>query len=306
MQIVDASTIDLDKVIADLDGFFKFQSILYLRKLGLPVLDGIILTQWNDATRRELLTYCRKRRWSAVLLRHDKKPETPPYPMGGYLISTKDIQVEVLKYFDLGRIVFLMEPCCQFDNSYNISALFENDNRMTIEIVGPGFDASDLQRGQASPHEVVQVDETLRGNSFTLSELGFARIAMTTFIVDQKSYLSSVKQRYIKIARRLKDLGILSFEENNKTESELVSIAKSYLKKNGHRALFLNEKEYTPIPPNCLLNVYSFLQDLPKKIEYEVKHGFPFVVSSSYVQEGKKLVFWDIVWSKLKYSLSAA
>ena len=47
--------------IADLKGYWKFLSILYLKKVGLPVLNGIILTKLSDEGFEALLTYLRKK-----------------------------------------------------------------------------------------------------------------------------------------------------------------------------------------------------------------------------------------------------
>jgi hypothetical protein len=301
--IVDEAAVDLDRIIVDLDGYWKFQSILYLKKLGLPVLDGIIVTRWNDEVYGALINFCKKNGWGALLMRHDKKPERPPYPMGGYLVTLKDIQTEALKYFKLGRILFFLEPCSSFDNSYNVNTLFKNDQSLLLEIVGPGFDASDLQRGHITPHEIIQIDKAMLKTGMPLSQSNFEQIIRRTLLVNKRSYEKSVKQRYMKIAKRLKDHGKISFGERETSENDLIAIARAYLQDNCHKMLLLNENNYTPIPVHHLYKICSYMYNLPERLQHYVNHGLPFVVSSSYVKKGTKLVFWDIVWPKLKYRL---
>lgn len=301
--VIDDSTTDFDRVVADLDGYWKFLSIVYLRKLGLPVLDGVIVTKWNNTVYKTIMNFCRNNGWRAILLRHDKKPERPPYPMGGYLVSLEDIQNESLKYLELGRIVFLMEPCSPFDNSYNVNLLFQNDKTIVLEAVGPGFDASDLQRGYTTPHERIQIKREMTKTGTVPAQSSFEQIVKRTYIVDQKTYQNSVRERYLKIGRRLQNLGKISVKKSEISENELVGIAKSYLKDNGHRMLLLNENIYKPIPIHSLYEIYSYIHSFPEMIEQNVNCGMPFVVSSSYVNEGAKLVFWDIVWPQLKYEV---
>ena len=54
------------------------------------------------------------------------------------------------------RTVFLLEPKSPFDDLYSLSMRF-GDNEAEVEVVGPGFDASDLKRGDESPHELIRL-----------------------------------------------------------------------------------------------------------------------------------------------------
>lgn len=301
--LIESAGAELENARNDLEGYWKFLSILYLRKIGLPVLNGIIVTRWNEEVRSAIVTFCERHGWQALLLRHDKKPELPPYPMGGYLVAIADIQNELLKYFELGRIVFLMEPCSPFDNSYNINSLFEINQTMLLEIVGPGFDASDLQRGQISPHETVQIDRTMIKTGMPSSPQDFERSINRRVLTNRKSYEDNVRQRYIKIAKRLIGLGNILSSEKELHDNDLVVLAKKYLQDNNHTPLLLNETDYKPIPIEYLYELCTYIYKLPEKLQPYINQPLPFVISSSYVKKGAKLVFWDIVFPKLKYSI---
>jgi hypothetical protein len=100
----------LDEAINDLDGYWKTLSMLYLKKLKLPTLNGIILTKWNEDVHLAVIDFCKKYGYDTLLLRSDKNPEKPPYPRGGYLVKIDEIKAEALKFFKLGRMLILLEP----------------------------------------------------------------------------------------------------------------------------------------------------------------------------------------------------
>src|SRR5207253_7438575 len=59
--------------------------------------------------------------------------------------------------FRQNRIVAVYEPADPLLNSYNLNLLFESPTKVCVEVLGPGFDASDLQRGDLSPHQVFSI-----------------------------------------------------------------------------------------------------------------------------------------------------
>src|SRR5215218_7889070 len=98
------------RAVDDLSGFNKTVSILYLGLSGLPILDGIIITRLDDESRNAVMQFVQDHGFSSLLLRQDKNPESPPYPMGGYLVPVERLFDEAEKFFSMGRIVVYMEP----------------------------------------------------------------------------------------------------------------------------------------------------------------------------------------------------
>lgn len=140
----------------DLEGYNKFMSVLYLCYLGLPTLPGVIVT--NGSGFSAVQSYFANRGETHVLLRTDSRDETGVYPRGGNLIKITRILRESRKYLANGRILLLLAPRSRYDNLYSINALFTPDtDKIYLEIVGAGFDASDLNRGDISPHETIQI-----------------------------------------------------------------------------------------------------------------------------------------------------
>jgi hypothetical protein len=120
------------------------------------------------------------------LIRHDKRPETPPYPRGGFLVGQTLLQEAIDFFFALDRIVAVYEKADPLLNMHNMNFLFESERELWVEVMGPGFDASDLQRGDLSPHE-----------SFSVSLSDDEAISKVKLVlrVDQTAYEESVRSR---------------------------------------------------------------------------------------------------------------
>lgn len=230
---------------------------------------------------------------STALLRHDKYPETPPYPRGGVLVPQAVIDAVIGYFFSLGRIVALYEPANPLCNFHNLNVLFESTSRATVEIVGPGFDASDLQRGDLSPHEVCSV---------SLSQQGFPIEVRLEQRVSDGEYRASVLLRKQKIAAKLTsapspDLALLIRKNLNISED-----LEDYLLK--VQSPLCDSSEYSPVPRELLKKTLIRIAE-SGAIERFIRAtnvGFPLVVSTSLVNRGAKQVFWDIVSPVLKYA----
>ena len=107
--------------------------------------------------------------------------------------------------------------------------------------------------------------------------------------------------RLLKIAERLKELGEVDFSPNL-SEPSIVQVAKTYLEDKGFNGLLENLESYNPIPISLLRVVIGYIIDLPEWLQ-KYNYKLPFVISCSIVDKGTRIVFWDIVQPRLKYSL---
>ncbi len=147
----------LDAAISDLKGFWKLWSACLLQSVSLPTLRGMIVTRRYPEIHEQLHSFLEEVEATTALIRHDIQNESPPHPRGGFLAS-EHLLPEILDFFfGLNRIVAVYEPADPLLNSYNLNALFESATDVWVEVLGPGFDASDLQRGDLSPHEVFSI-----------------------------------------------------------------------------------------------------------------------------------------------------
>jgi hypothetical protein len=291
-----------DQIFSALDllnGYWKTISILYLRLLRLPILNGLIITELNSEVMDALNLFCMKYGYIELLLRHDRRPEIPTYPSGGYLVKFSELEKEIDKFLKDNRIVILLEPKSPYEDLYSVNILFDRDSEeILLEIVGPGFDASDLNRGHISPHEIIKANlyKIIEDNYYPKPKNTFR-----TFLVDNARYQSSVFSRKIKIGNRItknKNIALKKPSDHN-----LIKLAEEYLTQNNHQLLLSHEKSYSQIPDDYLRQIYSHVAHLPKRLKDIANKNPLFVVSLGFLNPDKRLVFWDIVWPNLKYKI---
>jgi hypothetical protein len=190
-----------------------------------------------------------------------------------------------VKFFEQQRIVILFEPRSPYADLYSLNALFQEDGRVILEIVGPGFDASDLQRGDITPHEhfVIRADR-----------LGRAVRDPRRLITDYRTtaaaaYKQSVRHRLLKIA----EAHGMPLTEEAGTNCLLTA---------GQTLLLSHLDEYEQLPSDYLEKVIGYLTDLPQHLNEVSANPGDFVVSMSFLAPDARLVFWDVVWPHLKYT----
>jgi len=238
---------------------------------------------------REFLKQCTPQ---LGLIRHDKNPECPPYPRGGFLTGPISLE-SVIRYFEgLRRITAIFEPANPLVNGHNMNLLFESRNDVVVEVVGPGFDASDLQRGDLSPHE---------SWTFDVSSTGLVQSGRQVYRTSVEAYQQSVKDRIKKIDHKIRNSPDSVIASQVCAELGVSPTTTEYLRRVG--APILRISKYASIEK------YKIVCALEEIVESEVLTRFrrqtgaeyPLLVSASYVNHGAQLVFWDIVSPALKY-----
>lgn len=281
-----------------LKGYYKTTSIIYLRMLGLPVLKGVVVTHWDDWVRQSALTFCNAYGLSKLLVRTDKRAETGKYMRGGYIIDIGELDKEVNAILDAGRIAILLEPRSPYQDLYSLNAMFwPGEGNILLEVVGPGFDASDLKRGDITPHETIHLPRQRCTGEHILSAKDIRRT-----VINSRSYKLSVRLRLAKIGRlitsRSDGQAARSF-----TDDEFEAIGREHLQSIGQTLLLQSEARYRPIPLSLVRTAYRHIVGLPEKAKQLKIEGEPMVVSMSFFAPDGVLAFWDIVWPHLKYAI---
>ena len=268
----------------------KIQSWLLLWRLNLPTLKGVIFAGWSPEVESLVRRFANKYGYHALLIRSDRAPETGDYLPGGDIVSLDRLAEAVAKYLSLGRILFLLEPRSRFEDLYSLSVGFANPNEATVEIVGPGFDASDLKRGDTTPHEWLKLD--IRDDAATPNIIQHR-------IVSDAEYQRGWAERLEKVAHLIRrELQIESEFENNTTVS-----AANWLLKNGYPLLLDGREKYQPIPAHLLDEVLGQCQRLPAGLRALGRQEDAFVISLSLVGRQAQKVYWDIVWPSRKFEI---
>jgi hypothetical protein len=141
----------------------KWATMCQLRRLGLPVLDGILIVPGQD---RHTLAACISALAGVtgqdqVMIRSDGGAETRRYYKGGNTFPLADAASKAAGLLEAGRAVIVMEPTSRFTNQ--LSALLRmdrdcHDGTFTIEALGPGYDVADLTRGGIPPQVRITAD----------------------------------------------------------------------------------------------------------------------------------------------------
>jgi hypothetical protein len=214
---------------------------------------------------------------TTALIRHDTIRESPPYPRGGFLVREHELPAMLLWYFDRARIVALYEPLNPEQNGYNINLLFLSSTDAVAEVVGPGFDASDLQRGDLSPHETFDV--------YVPNDIAHVGIRLSSRI-SKRDYRNSVQFRREKLFRKAAELARNFGWPDAQKSQQCPSIPRTYC----------------PIDVQLLRKIISSVisSGVIERFRAWTGVGFPLNFSSSFVAGGRHL-YWDIVSPALKY-----
>lgn len=133
-------------------GLEKIDTYLVLSKLSCPVFKSVLIYP-NETINQEMIYQLQEYfRTEEVTIRYQYiKPTTTPVQGGNrYRISLETI----LPLQNNDTILWVLEPINRLKNDFGINLYFHADI-CTIEIVGKGFDVSDLNRGQISPHQTI-------------------------------------------------------------------------------------------------------------------------------------------------------
>ena len=179
------------------EGFWKVYSNVLLKAHKFPIPESLILFRLNPDTLERLSNFCGRRGYKYFLLRHDREPELAHPPRGGFLVALRNAARELAPFFLQDRLLMLQEPLSPYEDMYSCNACLSKYSTVVhLEIVGPGFDASDLNRGDVTPHESWDIDCD-PGSDRSLST------AKRTQLVDEQAYRHSVRSRLLKVGKRI-------------------------------------------------------------------------------------------------------
>jgi hypothetical protein len=259
----------------------KIRSWAAIMALGYPTISGVVVTEWDAVAFSILREFAKDLDTDRLLIRSDAPLETGRYPRGGYEVKIDNIEIEARKFLDQRRTPYFLEPRSRHRDMYSLGVLLWPDSDTVVEIVGPGFDASDLNRGDLNPHE-----------RFKFSSEGTEMLEHWT--TSDAQYRESVRLRLRKIA----DLAVPLLEQ--RTEDRIVESGKLFLREN-HEDLLLNAESYRPVPLELILVAVENVVEMGHRLPGVGMPGPPLVVSLSYWGSDLLPIYWDIVWPDLKY-----
>ena len=143
----------------------KWATMCQLRRLGLPVLDAVLITPGQDhsALGAGIAALAAATGQDRVMVRSDGGAENRRYYKGGNTFPLAEAAAKAAGLLEAGRAVILMEPTNRFTNQLTALLRMDRDREhrygnFTIEALGPGYDVADLTRGGIPPQVTVTAE----------------------------------------------------------------------------------------------------------------------------------------------------
>jgi hypothetical protein len=273
-------------------GCWKCSSMLWMQANGFPVLPGLILNGWEREIEAKLSRFCQENDFSELLVRIEKPGQRWTRRRGGYTIPVDKVRSQVEELASEGMITILLEPASPYLDEFSLTSVCDLETgRLDVEVVGPGFDASDILRADILPHERFEVFLGKQGEKITaLPRLQIKR----SHVVGPEDYKASVQERLVKIGARLRNV---SFPDEvmsavaGPDQAVLIQEATHFLQTSGQTTM-LDHQEYEPIPSR-LLNTFlgEFLRLFERIRASKIQWKLLSVASSFLPQD--RLVIWD-------------
>ncbi len=268
----------------------KWSTSCLLKYLHLPVLDSLLIypSAAIDEVNRALQRFMLVDKLDRILIRTDSGRESGDYIRGGNSLDFDRAIKMTMKMLRIGRAVVAMTPTNRFNNKLTVNLGLDAEGFFHIELLGPGFDLSDLNRGLVSPEL-----------SFTISQINWMFYEKPhPLFVKQHSNCENLAemrlQRLHRIASEL--LPAIGIDSKNNTES----FAKNWLLENGFNALFREDR--IQVSWKDIINWYeiAFLVGRTYRRYSPWKH---LVISSSDLGNGRGTTYWDVINPEKKFDL---
>ena len=290
------STLSLQELIAEAvrDEFPKWESMCLLRAVGAPTLEAMLIAPMHTSEDDELI----KSRLSLfsqvidsekVMLRAAPRRETSNI-RGGNTYSYDEAENMIRNSHRERRAVIVLEPTDRLCNRLNIGIAVEPNGNWQAEILGAGFDASDLMRGTTLPEFICRGLALERDNISRLREHDGEIIKIEC----------NMEER---IARRLESvvhyiLPTVGIDLRN--EEAASSMAANWMHDRGYNHLFRSQMR--EFPHRYFEDAFEVAQ-LVYNLLWKQRRETSFVIASSVLAESR-IVYWDVTDGRRKWGES--
>ena len=234
------------------NGWNKINTYLFLAKCDLPVLKSVLITDIEDLNNLDSIKNFLDSEICTLRFQYISPSKNPIRGGNAFLIDKETL----LPFHDKNRHLWLMEPTNRFTNKYGINIMYRPDSgRILFEIIGSGFDISDINRGDIYPHHVLEFNiPTDRGYYSNLWYKANVKI------VSEEEYVGSIILRKKKLEKMGLSVSNVTFPE-----------------------------KYTPISLSKLELIDSYVNIVFEKYGYKRECSI-----TTTILENDRIVFWDI------------
>jgi hypothetical protein len=276
----------------------KWATMCQLRRIGLPVLNAVLLTPGRDHRELEAaitaLTAATGR--DQLMVRSDGGVEAHRYYKGGNTFPLAEGASKATGLLEAGRAVILMEPTNRFTNRLTALLRMDRDSRgrdgtFTAEALGPGYDVADLTRGGIPPQVTVTVDVAWPA----YPDLWWSDLRMTTYTSPDAEHDCRTRRLARIAADVLTDTGHLP--SPSMTAGEQAAAAEAWLRKRGHDQLWQDYDTATAVARR----IRSWFDDAFMIAACHPRRGWTCLATATS-DLGDRHVYWDIVDGSHKYA----
>ncbi|MFC2171399.1 hypothetical protein ACFLU6_02055 [Acidobacteriota bacterium] len=273
--------------------FSKWSSLCFLKHLGLPVLDACIISPNSDpiVLKEAISRFSAKLDTGKLLLRSDGGAEKARYFRGGNSHSIDELNSVGEPLLRAGRAVILTEPTCRFSNRLSVNLLMSYEGTMVMEMLGPGFDVSDLNRGGILPEVVVQIKDI----KWSRYEQPWLCDFHVTLFRSEDFSSRRLKQRLDRLSTDI----LPKLGEIPVTIKDL-AFAETWLRRNNFMALW---KAWTP--PLQLHELRRYHESAFLIAAAWPHVGWRCLSSSLSILGNGRVVYWDVVDAEVKFETNA-
>jgi hypothetical protein len=294
IETQSATTDNLGDFLGQFQGCWKCSSLLWTQANGYPVLPGLILGGWASHSESAVQQFCRERNFSELLVRIEQPGQRWTRRRGGYTIPSGEVQQQVEELARDGFLTILLEPASPYADLFSLTMACELESgKLDVEVVGPGFDASDVLRSDLLPHERFEVSLAGRDEK-AQADSGF--LLKRSYIVGREDYQGSVRQRLEKIGARLRNRSfpadLIGASLSGVERAALAKEAEEFLTASGQTMLLDHAKNYQPIPLPLLMVFLKEFQRIFERIRTQKAHWQTLSLAASFLPQ-ERLVIWD-------------
>jgi hypothetical protein len=295
--LLETQDVTIENIATHLDclqGCWKCSSLIWMQANHVSVLPGLILNAWTPESEEAVSRFCRKNNFDELLVRFEKPGQRWTSRRGGYTIPLSEVQRQVEELTSEELITILLEPASPYVDLYSLTSVCDfKTGKVDVEVVGPGFDASDVLRSDAVPHERF---ELFLGDEINAAEANPSVEAKRTYMVEDRRYRDSVQERLLKIGAKLRKPAfpdeIMCAAVSAAERESLARSAREFLQATGQTALLDHSEDYEPIPR---LLLHQFLRELARIYRRAEAGQFHFgllSIAASFLPNNR-LVMWD-------------
>jgi hypothetical protein len=292
------STLTGDELASADQRYPKWATMCQLRRIGLPVLNAVLLTpgQRHRELEAAITAMAAATGRDQLMVRSDGGAEAHRYYKGGNTFQLDGAATRAAGLLEAGRAVILMEPTNRFTNRLTALLRMDRDSRgrdgtFTAEALGPGYDVADLTRGGIPPQVTVTVDVAWPA----YPDLWWSDLRMTTNTSPEAEHDRRTR-RLARIADDiLTDTGNLA--SPSMTTGEQAAIAEAWLRERGHDQLWQDYDTATAVARR----IRRWFDDAFMIAACHPRRGWTCLATATS-DLGDRRVFWDIVDGSRKYA----